>query len=250
MPGYEYESVTARASAEVSPREAEVSPREMAAGRPRRRCPTKLSTAAAGVDVTWLEASVDAGFSQIRLREADSALGWLMSDPAALPGALDAMTLGEFEPEVWLPASAAAGRRHGIGLDELADMDVVHGPRAASPATYDAWLAALRVIRPRFEFADPPSRHSLPVALAFAATADRPTAVLTNPVRASRDAVTADEVTGNAFWLADTFGMVRVRLDQRPLTATAAVIWNSDLPRHVQQVLFDAAAVADHTLVG
>ena len=34
---------------------------------------------------------------------------------------------------------------------------------------------------PRFAFASPPVRHSLPMALAFAATADRPTAVLTGP---------------------------------------------------------------------
>jgi hypothetical protein len=36
-------------------------------------------------------------------------------------------------------------------------------------------------------------------------------------------------------------GMVRVRLDRRLLTATAAVAWSGDLPRHLQQVLFDAA---------
>jgi hypothetical protein len=35
--------------------------------------------------------------------------------------------------------------------------------------------------------------------------------------------------------------MVRVRLDQSPLTATAAVIWSGDLPRRLQQVLFDTA---------
>jgi hypothetical protein len=42
-------------------------------------------------------------------------------------------------------------------------MDVIHGP-------------------PRFEFADPPFRHSLPMTLSFAATASRPTAVLTGPL--------------------------------------------------------------------
>ena len=35
--------------------------------------------------------------------------------------------------------------------------------------------------------------------------------------------------------------MVRVRLDPRLLTGTAAVAWSSDLPRHLQQVLFDTA---------
>ena len=96
-----------------------------------------------------------------------------MSDPAVLSGPLDVMTLGEFEPEVWVPARAGIGQRGVIGLAELAGMDVVHGPRRASPVTYDAWLEVLRSVRPGFEFTDPPLRHSLPVALAFAATADR-----------------------------------------------------------------------------
>lgn len=34
---------------------------------------------------------------------------------------------------------------------------------------------------PRFEFTDPPVRHSLPTVLPFAATASRPAAVLTGP---------------------------------------------------------------------
>ena len=34
---------------------------------------------------------------------------------------------------------------------------------------------------------------------------------------------------------------VLVGLEQHPLTATAAVVWNGDLPRPLQQVLFDAA---------
>ena len=38
--------------------------------------------------------------------------------------------------------------------------------------------------------------------------------------------------------------MVRVRLDRRLLTATAAVAWSGDLPRHLQQVLFDTADTA------
>jgi hypothetical protein len=29
--------------------------------------------------------------------------------------------------------------------------------------------------------------------------------------------------------------------DHHPLTATAAVVWNGDLPRPLQQILFDAA---------
>jgi hypothetical protein len=35
--------------------------------------------------------------------------------------------------------------------------------------------------------------------------------------------------------------MVRVGLQDHPLTATAAVVWSGDLPRPLQQILFDAA---------
>jgi hypothetical protein len=116
-------------------------------------------------------------------------------------------------------------------------MDVIHGPRGASAATYDRWLTILRATDPRFEFTDPPLRHSLPVALAFNATAGPPTAVLTGPVaiagtppgviRLPRPAGTGD--------------MVRVSIAGQPLTATAALVWNGDLPRPLQQILFDTA---------
>ncbi len=192
--------------------------------------------AAAGVDITWLEV-LDAGFSLIHERQADAALGWVMSDPAVLSGPLDVMTLGEFEPEVWIPARAGVGKRGVIGLAELAAMDVIHGPRRASPVTYDAWLKVLRSVRPRFEFTDPPLRHSL--ALAIAATADRLTAVLTGPLRP-----VGDQAADLRPRTAGSGDMVRVRLDRRLLTATAAVAWSSDLPRHLQQVLFDTADTA------
>lgn len=75
------------------------------------------------------------------------------------------------------------------------------------------------------------------MALAFAATADRPAAVLTGPgliagrkpglIRMRRAMVSQD--------------MVLVGLEHHRLTATAAVAWNGDLPRPLQQVLFDAA---------
>jgi hypothetical protein len=35
--------------------------------------------------------------------------------------------------------------------------------------------------------------------------------------------------------------MVRVGLRRRPLTAAAIVAWSGDLPRQLQQVLFDTA---------
>ena len=193
--------------------------------------------AAADVDLTWLEAPLDAEFSLIRQHRADAGLGWLMTSPEALPAPLDAMSLGEFEPDVWIPAPHTAARRGTISLDELTRMDVIHGPRRAEPGTYDAFTRVLRTADPRFEFTDPPIRHSLAMDLAFAATADRPTAVLTCPsviagshpglIRLPRPMVAHD--------------MVRVGLEDHPLTATAALVWNGDLPRPLQQILFDAA---------
>ena len=193
--------------------------------------------AAADIELVWMEAPLDADFSLIRQRRADAGLGWLTDRPEALPAQLDAMSLGEFEPDVWIPAPCAAARRGTIGLDEMARMDVIHGPRRAEPGTYDAWTRVLQTVDPRFEFTDPPLRHSLSMDLAFAATAGRTTAVLTGPsvitesrpglIRLPRPMVTQD--------------MIRVGLEDHPLTATAALVWNGDLPRPLQQILFDAA---------
>ena len=191
---------------------------------------------AADAEVAWLETPLDAEFTLIRQRRADAGLGWLTSSREALPDPIEVMTLGEFEPEVWIPA-AEVGDREVIDLDEMADMDVIHGPRRASPGTYDAWQAELRARRPRFEFTDPPFRHSLPMTLAFAATASRPTAVLTSPLHLVGD----HAAYGERQQVADGCEMVRVGLQRRPLTATAVVAWNADLPRDLQQVLFDTA---------
>jgi hypothetical protein len=116
-------------------------------------------------------------------------------------------------------------------------MDVIHGPRCTSPGTYDAWRAVLRVGRPRFEFTDPQFQNSLAMTLAFAATASRPTAVLTSPLHLTGDPA----AYGVRQRVADSYEMVRVGLQRRPLTATAVVAWSDDLPRHLQQVLFDTA---------
>jgi hypothetical protein len=35
--------------------------------------------------------------------------------------------------------------------------------------------------------------------------------------------------------------MTRVGIADHPLTATAALVWNGDLPRQLQQILFDTA---------
>jgi hypothetical protein len=150
------------------------------------------------------------------------------------------MSLGEFEPEAWIPSSHPPTRNGVIGLDELVCLDVIHGPRRASPATYGRWLGVLRAVDPRFEFTDPPFRHSLPMVLAFAATARRPAAVLTGP------AVIAGPPPGVTRLPrpAGAGDMTRVGIAGHPLTATAALVWNGDLPRPLQQILFDTADAA------
>jgi DNA-binding transcriptional LysR family regulator len=190
----------------------------------------------AGVDVAWLETFLDGEFSLIEQRRADAALGWVTPDQALLPDRLDVMTLGEFEPEAWVPSSHPAARLHRISLGQLADLEVAYGPRRVSASTYDSWLAVLRSADPRFEFADPPFQQPLLMTLAFAATASRPTAVLTGPrYPAGARGGAREDPTAN------TYDMVPVRLDHSPLTANACLVWNADLPRPLQQIIFDTA---------
>jgi molybdate transport repressor ModE-like protein len=222
-------------------------------GRPRLRVvmppclPEPLAVAAAAelrsaavaaeVDVIWRETALDAEFSLIGTRRADAGLGWLTVAPEAVPAPLEVMILGEFEPEVWVPSSHVAARRGAISLEELAGLQVIHGPRRAHGGTYDAWTRKLQAADPRFEFTDPPFQRSLRMTLASAASTDRPAAVLTGPAAAA----------GSRAWPvrrsdpADTFGMVRVRFQHRPLTASAVLVWNGDLPRPLQQMLFETA---------
>jgi len=197
----------------------------------------RSAAAAADVDVVWMETPLDAEFSLIRQHRADAGLGWLTISPEAVAAPLDVMSLGEFEPDVWIPSSHAAARRGSICLDEIVSMDVIHGPRRAAEGTYDAWTAILRTVDPRFEFTDPPFRHSLSMALAFAATGDRPNAVLTGP------SVIAGTLPGPIRLprSAGTHDMVRVSIERHPLTATASLVWSGDLPRPLQQILFETA---------
>ena len=201
---------------------------------------SRLRSAAAdtGVDVAWMETVLDAEFSAIRQRRADAGLGWLTFPRGRVPAPLDVMELGEFEPDVWIPSPHRA-RRGPIGLDDLAAMDVIHGPRRVSPATYDNWLAVLQARNSRFEFTDPPFRNSLSIALAFAATGSRPTAVLTGPLHrmgarhgAAQPGETAD---------ARNYEMVAAPIKRQPLVASAGLVWSGELPRHLQQLLFDTA---------
>jgi DNA-binding transcriptional LysR family regulator len=197
----------------------------------------RSASAAADVEVVWMETPMDADFSLVRQGHADAGLGWLTTSPEALPDPLDVMVLGEFEPDVWIPASHPAAGRGTIDLCELVGIEVIHGPRRTEAGTYDAWVRVLRAVDPRFEFTDPPLRHSLRLTLAFAASADKPVAVLTGPSAVAGTWPGLTESPGPE----DAFGMVRVRVDGHPLTAVAALVWNGDLPRPLQQVLFEAA---------
>jgi DNA-binding transcriptional LysR family regulator len=195
------------------------------------------AAATADAEIVWMETSLDAEFSLIRQRRADAGLGWLTTGPEALPADLDAMTLGEFAPDVWVPSWHPAARNATISLDELARMVVIHGPRRSEAGVYDAWTHVMRTVDPGFEFTDPPLRHSLQLALSFAATADLPTAVLTRP------STLAGNQPGLRLLSRPTIiqDMVRVDIANHPLTATAALVWSSNLPRPLQQILFDTA---------
>jgi hypothetical protein len=81
----------------------------------------RSAAAAAEVDLVWMEAPLDAGFSLIQQRQADAGLGWLTDPFEALPAPLDVMSLGDFEPDVWVPAAHPAARRGTISLDVLFD---------------------------------------------------------------------------------------------------------------------------------
>src|SRR6266704_2011937 len=71
----------------------------------------RSAAGAAGVAITWLETALDAEFSPVRQRRADAGLGWLTAGPGALPAPLEAMSLRQFEPDVWLPSSHPTARR-------------------------------------------------------------------------------------------------------------------------------------------
>jgi len=114
---------------------------------------------------------------------------------------------------------------------------VIHGPRRAHAGTYDVWTRALQAADPRFGFTDPPFRRSLPLTLALAAAAGRPTAVLTGPATTAGSWATPIRRSRPA----DTSGMTRVSLRNHPLTASAALVWSGDLPRPLQQMLFETA---------
>ena len=175
----------------------------------------------------------------VRQRWADAGLGWLMEPGDAVPAPLEVMTLGN-SARCMAPTMHPAALQRVIGLGELAEMDVICGPYRLGMATYDTWLAVMRAVNPQLRFTDPsfPSfRRSLPITLAFAATASRPTAVLTGLQHRVVDRPGPREPDREA----GPTGRVRVRVDGSVLTGAAGQAWNGDLPRLLQQVLFDTA---------
>ena len=125
--------------------------------RPRSKRPHAAlrasAAAAAGVDVSHLagDAAGRQEFSPGRAQHrADAGLGWLTASPDTLPAPMDAMTLGQFEPEVWIPSSHPAARSGVIGLGELVSLDVIHGPRRARAAhLWRPGPAVMRAVHPR-----------------------------------------------------------------------------------------------------
>jgi len=95
----------------------------------------------------------------------------------------------------------------------------------------------LRAADPGFAFTDPPFRHSLPMSVAVAATASHPTAVLTGPCIA----IGSTNAAAREQHLAHAYDMAEVTLERHPLVGTAGLVWNTDLPRPLQQILFDTA---------
>ena len=93
----------------------------------------RRTAADADLDVVWVETPLDAEFSPICQRRADAGLGWITAASESLPAPLDVMSLGEFEPVPWVPSPHPAASRGCIGLDELAAMEVVHGPPPGQP---------------------------------------------------------------------------------------------------------------------
>src|SRR5262249_58186758 len=98
---------------------------------------------AAAIDGAWRETPLEVEFSLIQQHRADAGLGWLAAAGETLPASLEAMNIGDFEPGAWIASAHPAASGGTISLDELVRMDVIYGPRAVSPATYDSWLPVL-----------------------------------------------------------------------------------------------------------
>jgi DNA-binding transcriptional LysR family regulator len=190
------------------------------------------------VDVAWSESLIDRDFTIVAAGHADAALGWWPGNRSPLGESLDFMTVGDFRPEVWVRAQGRSETvARFITAQELAHMDVFHGPRDQLPALYDVWEKALRSHRPDFAFRDPPFRRRWGATLATAGGNAELRAVLTGPERpvtreSSERAATATERSP---------AIVSLRPVGPELSATAVMVWSIELSRELQQLVFDVA---------
>jgi DNA-binding transcriptional LysR family regulator len=204
------------------------------------------------VEVTWVEAAIDGGLTLLTSRKADAALCWLPADARQIGPGLDSIVLGQFEPSVWLEDGPTGGMgRHDIGddsrisSDQLADLEVFHGPREVAPLVHDSWLTVLRSHRDDFSFKPPLFGPRWTATLAGTEHFGRARAVLTGP-----------EHPVSRSWMPNTSGsralsrprpieepragLRELRIADGSLRAIAGLVWCSDLPRATQQLIFDA----------
>jgi DNA-binding transcriptional LysR family regulator len=207
----------------------------------------------ADIEVTWAEAAVDGGLTVLTRRKADAALCWLPASGCQIGTQLDSIVVGQFEPSVWLEDGQGGGLgrpdvgdQGRISLEQLADLEVFHGPRVMAPLVHDSWLTELRSHRDDFSFRPPSFGSRWTATLAAAEHAGRARAVLTGPEHpvsphpwraetlGSR-AVPRPHPTGES-----RAGLRELRIADGALLAHAGLVWCADLPRATQQLLFDA----------
>ncbi len=207
----------------------------------------------ADVDVTWTEAALDGGLTLLTSRKADAALCWLPADARRIDPGLDSIVVGQYEPSVWLedgPAgkrgSSGIGDRGRISSEQLADLEVFHGPREVAPLVHDSWLAVLRSHRNDFSFKSPLFGPRWTATLAGAEHSGRARAVLTGPQHPVSESPWTPDTSGPRALSRPRpmdeprDGLRELRIADGALRAIAGLVWSTDLPRGTQQLLFDA----------
>jgi DNA-binding transcriptional LysR family regulator len=202
----------------------------------------------ADIEVTWAEAAIDGGLTVVTRRKADAALCWVPADASQIGSELDSIVVGQFEPSVWLEdgptgglGSPAVGDHGRISLEQLAELEVFHGPRAVAPLVHDSWLTVLRLHRDDFSFRPPLFGPRWTATLAGAELAGRARAVLTGPEHPWTSGTTGSRALSLARPNCEPqAGLRELRIADGALRAIAGLVWCTDLPRATQQLLFDA----------
>jgi DNA-binding transcriptional LysR family regulator len=203
----------------------------------------------ADIEVTWAEAAVDGGLTVLNRRKADAALCWLPADARQIDPELDSLVVGDVEPSVWLEDGPTerlgchdVGDHGRISIEQLAELEVFHGPRAVAPLVHDSWLSVLRPHRDDFSFRPPLFGQRWTATLAGAEYAGRARAVLTGPEHpVSRQPWTSDTPGSRALsWPRpmgeQQAGLRELRIADGALSAIAGLVWCADLPRSTQQL--------------